>query len=391
MAPHVKAVPYRTLYPSSDTPEWPSTSPMRPPASTSTSKHVTFGQSLRLPTLNRPPWPPHLDTPPPPPPPPPPTRRLSPPTPPPRSNTSAPAIASPPPFPSVCRSPRLFPPAQDSPSAPTTAALNLVSVSAPRTPTASPLPRRAGISTTKAGWVGVFVGMEECIDRGRAGVVRMYREVRGTAAEERIVAGNRDFVSTVLAGIGTAGLFSVWHQFPVPTAARVAKMGARIGLVYGVLQDCVGARTNPLRLWRLLLAETVIRGATLLLRTIHHTNARKFWHPSSVTLAAAKRSRSFIAKHCGAMYHHLARPLFCTSTLWASCPLLPAAQLRRPRCHDSNLNLGGSSSRIPQYEKTLESASSPYSSVSISGYAKGTLTGASANVLCRNGKMSSYR
>ncbi|KAI7170993.1 hypothetical protein KC352_g24994, partial [Hortaea werneckii] len=93
----------------------------------------------------------------------------------------------------------------------------------------------------QAGWVGVFVGMEECIDRGRAGVVRMYREVRGTAAEERIVAGNRDFVSTVLAGIGTAGLFSVWHQFPVPTAARVAKMGARIGLVYGVLQDCVGA------------------------------------------------------------------------------------------------------------------------------------------------------
>lgn len=93
----------------------------------------------------------------------------------------------------------------------------------------------------QAGWVGVFVGMEECIDRGRAGVVRMYREVRGTAAEERIVAGNRDFISTVLAGIGTAGLFSVWHQFPVPTAARVAKMGARIGLVYGVLQDCVGA------------------------------------------------------------------------------------------------------------------------------------------------------
>ncbi|KAI7282263.1 hypothetical protein KC345_g3625 [Hortaea werneckii] len=93
----------------------------------------------------------------------------------------------------------------------------------------------------QAGWVGVFVGMEECIDRGRAGVVRMYREVRGMAAEERIVAGNRDFVSTVLAGIGTAGLFSVWHQFPVPTAARVAKMGARIGLVYGVLQDCVGA------------------------------------------------------------------------------------------------------------------------------------------------------
>lgn len=97
------------------------------------------------------------------------------------------------------------------------------------------------MAARQAAWVGVFVGMEECIDRGRAGVVRMWREVKGTAAEEKLVAGNRDFVSTVLAGLGTAGAFSAWHHFPVPTTARVAKLGAKVGLAYGILQDIAGA------------------------------------------------------------------------------------------------------------------------------------------------------
>jgi len=85
-------------------------------------------------------------------------------------------------------------------------------------------------------WVGVFMGTEECIDRGRAGVARA---IRGVEDGERAITGNRDFLSSVLAGLSTAGLFSVWNRFPVPTAARVAKMGIKAGLGYGLLQDAV--------------------------------------------------------------------------------------------------------------------------------------------------------
>jgi hypothetical protein len=69
----------------------------------------------------------------------------------------------------------------------------------------------------QACWVGVFVASEE-------------GEVEGAS---------KDFVSTVFAGLGTAGLFSAWNRFPLPTAARVAKMGAKVGLLFGVLQDAV--------------------------------------------------------------------------------------------------------------------------------------------------------
>lgn len=91
----------------------------------------------------------------------------------------------------------------------------------------------------QAGWVGVFVGMEEFIDRGRAGVVRALRGVRGVNNDEDRAAGSRDFLSSLLAGMGTAGAFSAWNRFPIPTAARVAKLGAKVGLAYGLLQDAV--------------------------------------------------------------------------------------------------------------------------------------------------------
>lgn len=86
-------------------------------------------------------------------------------------------------------------------------------------------------------WTGLFVAVEEGVDRGRAAVVRQWRHVRGTEEEERVVAGNRDFVSTMFAGLGTAGAFSAWNRFPLPTAVRLAKMGVKWGLVFGVLQD----------------------------------------------------------------------------------------------------------------------------------------------------------
>lgn len=109
-------------------------------------------------------------------------------------------------------------------------------------------------------WTGCFFVLEEGIDRGRAAGVRTWRRVssgefaRGggmarvvedvmdaaeEGTEEKQVAGNRDCVSSMLAGLGTAGIFSAWNRFPLPTAARTAKMGAKAGLAFGLLQDAV--------------------------------------------------------------------------------------------------------------------------------------------------------
>ena len=90
-------------------------------------------------------------------------------------------------------------------------------------------------------WAGVFVGLEEGVDRGRAALrsswVEHVHPERQDGAVGRMV--ERDFISTVLAGLGTAGAFSAWNHFPLPTAVRVMKMGAKAGLGFGVVQDAV--------------------------------------------------------------------------------------------------------------------------------------------------------
>ncbi|CAK1363496.1 unnamed protein product [Cercospora beticola] len=110
-------------------------------------------------------------------------------------------------------------------------------------------------------WTGLFFLLEEGVDRGRAAGRRMWgrfwggewksgaREMRLASAalslddeeheEEEIVRDSRDCFSSMLAGLGIAGMFSAWNRFPVPTAARTAKMGAKAGLAFGVLQDMV--------------------------------------------------------------------------------------------------------------------------------------------------------
>lgn len=85
-------------------------------------------------------------------------------------------------------------------------------------------------------WVGLFVSMEECVDRGRTGMIRQWRELKGRTDDEDII-GSRDFLSSVLAGLGTAGAFSAYNRFPVYTTTRMAKMGAKAGLAFGLLQD----------------------------------------------------------------------------------------------------------------------------------------------------------
>jgi hypothetical protein len=91
-------------------------------------------------------------------------------------------------------------------------------------------------------WAGVFVGLEEGVDRGRAALRRSWVEhvhpERLDGGDEKLMV-ERDFVSTVLSGLGTAGAFSAWNHFPLPTAVRVMKMGAKAGLGFGVLQDAV--------------------------------------------------------------------------------------------------------------------------------------------------------
>ncbi|MCJ1365701.1 hypothetical protein MMC16_004826 [Acarospora aff. strigata] len=66
-------------------------------------------------------------------------------------------------------------------------------------------------------WVGGFFTVEEAVDR-----------LRG---------GRRDFFSTVVAGLGIAGGFSLWNRFPIITAARTAKTGLLVGLAFGLVQD----------------------------------------------------------------------------------------------------------------------------------------------------------
>lgn len=92
-------------------------------------------------------------------------------------------------------------------------------------------------------WAALFVGMEEGVDRGRAALrrgwmSRVHPECM-LSGEEGLSLAERDFMSTVLAGLGTAGAFSAWNSFPLPTAVRVMKMGAKAGLGFGIVQDVV--------------------------------------------------------------------------------------------------------------------------------------------------------
>ncbi|KAM5443492.1 hypothetical protein MferCBS31731_001265 [Microsporum ferrugineum] len=49
--------------------------------------------------------------------------------------------------------------------------------------------------------------------------------------------GNRDFLSTVTAGLSFSGVYSLLARHDVYTAARTAKVGLKLSLAYGLLQD----------------------------------------------------------------------------------------------------------------------------------------------------------
>ena len=105
-------------------------------------------------------------------------------------------------------------------------------------------------------WAGLFFWTEEGVDRMRGAVVRSWigfqdrrKMERGWEREhglerveddEGISWVQRDFLSTTIAALSTAGAFRVWNRFPITTAARTARMGMKAGLAFGLVQDALG-------------------------------------------------------------------------------------------------------------------------------------------------------
>ncbi|KAL1304039.1 hypothetical protein AAFC00_000476 [Neodothiora populina] len=113
-------------------------------------------------------------------------------------------------------------------------------------------------------WTGVFFAVEEAVDRLRGAVWGGWYGFRERRREEKRrglffddeddaslgieklggeapgVYVQRDFLSTVVAALGTAGAFSAWNRFPVETSARTALMGLKVGFGFGIAQDVVG-------------------------------------------------------------------------------------------------------------------------------------------------------
>ncbi|KAF2237133.1 hypothetical protein EV356DRAFT_26463 [Viridothelium virens] len=94
-------------------------------------------------------------------------------------------------------------------------------------------------------WTGLFVVAEEGVDCGRGRMAdalgwRRRSRTRTKGEGEGEGGGMRDFLSSVVAGLSTAGAFSLWNRFPMPTAARTARLGLKFGVVYGLMQDAVG-------------------------------------------------------------------------------------------------------------------------------------------------------
>ncbi|KAF2440036.1 hypothetical protein P171DRAFT_117223 [Karstenula rhodostoma CBS 690.94] len=95
-----------------------------------------------------------------------------------------------------------------------------------------------------AAWTSIFFLVEESIDvfRGTWRAGRTFGEMEGISELdiEKVDTGvekSRDFLSSVVAGMVTGGLWSAWNKFPVLTAARTIRMGLFAGLGYGVFQD----------------------------------------------------------------------------------------------------------------------------------------------------------
>jgi hypothetical protein len=100
--------------------------------------------------------------------------------------------------------------------------------------------------TTSAGWfqyhktknyISVVGGVKDAMKMGSklgAGALAfcLFEETVDYARHEE-----RDFLSTVTAGLSLSGIYSLLARHDVYTAARTAKLGLKLSLVYGLLQD----------------------------------------------------------------------------------------------------------------------------------------------------------
>ncbi|KAK8240802.1 hypothetical protein HDK90DRAFT_195877 [Phyllosticta capitalensis] len=96
-------------------------------------------------------------------------------------------------------------------------------------------------------WACGFLMCEQAVDR-----------LRGLGGQDYKGQARGDFGSTVIAGLGTAGAWSLWNRLPITAAARTAKTGLLFGLVYGLVQDATGL----LRGQKLAYVESLRRIAT---------------------------------------------------------------------------------------------------------------------------------
>ncbi|EAS33528.3 uncharacterized protein CIMG_04552 [Coccidioides immitis RS] len=102
--------------------------------------------------------------------------------------------------------------------------------------------------TSPAGWyqyhksknyVSMVGGLKDGIKLG----TKLSVGVMGFSFLEEIINqarhGNRDFLSTVTAGLTFSGIYSLFARHDVYTAARTAKLGLKLSLAYGLAQDAL--------------------------------------------------------------------------------------------------------------------------------------------------------
>jgi hypothetical protein len=88
------------------------------------------------------------------------------------------------------------------------------------------------------GWATLFMLTEEMVDQSRA---RLFAR-----AEEDLAVGQRDFGSTVTAGMTVAGIYSWKRGLDVFAAAATARVALKSSLAFGLAQDLLAiARGNP--------------------------------------------------------------------------------------------------------------------------------------------------
>lgn len=85
---------------------------------------------------------------------------------------------------------------------------------------------------------GVKEGARMGLKTGLWGAAFIWLEA--AADHNRGYGGHQDFVSTTIAGVTAAALWSAWNRFPAATTVRTGLIGFKYGLGWGLAQDALG-------------------------------------------------------------------------------------------------------------------------------------------------------